>query len=516
MSYSPGLKSLGLQLILSNPWLAVTDIYWDPVSGDDTADGVTSLTPLQTFREIVARYGGTTSPALPFAQSLTIHQLTAQTLNVDAYFFDPKISGGGNFAIIGTTPNRGAPFSPTTVTAKVRSSVGNALRLNGNLPAGLAVGDIITNTTKGSSAKVQAIAGGNATMTQPFANAGLTTVTGFPTFVPDDTWGAGDTYQAKTPILSNAKSMRPVGGDSTNPGGDFGAAWYQGLYIPDASGTPGDSIVTAHPFGCSFVFSLCSFDAEMQINNLDGFECIAVACSFNTFGEMSAGGATGSNSVLAGCAVDTFTFNGSNCIADGDTIVKTNLFVFGGAHSALAVCLLSTGKLAPQPGSACQIFSQSTTGMGNSLVWGPGTVNLASDSAFINSTGGATWANSLKVATLQIEGATTGWTPIAEGSFTLNGITQVDVAGVNGVNAFPAAATIAISLKTVGGTPGVGAPYFSAAQAANAFHVKSVTAGANDVYNWAAMPASGVTLSSANLDIYQALSNPRVGARYSF
>lgn len=68
------------------------------------------------------------------------------------------------------------------------------------------------------------------------------------------------------------------------------------------------------------------------------------------------------------------------------------------------------------------------------------------------------------------------------GTFTLNGVAQVDVTGY-----FPVDARISMSLKTVGTTPGLVSPYFSAAQTANVFHVKSATALANDVYNWFAL-----------------------------
>jgi hypothetical protein len=69
------------------------------------------------------------------------------------------------------------------------------------------------------------------------------------------------------------------------------------------------------------------------------------------------------------------------------------------------------------------------------------------------------------------------------GTFTLNGVTQVDVASA----CILVGAWIAVSLKTVGGTPGTAAPYYSAAQTAGHFFVKSPTAGANDVYNWIAL-----------------------------
>jgi len=69
------------------------------------------------------------------------------------------------------------------------------------------------------------------------------------------------------------------------------------------------------------------------------------------------------------------------------------------------------------------------------------------------------------------------------GTFTLNGVTEVDVAGN-----FPLGALVTWTLKTVGGTPGNSMPYFDKAPIAGHFYVKSTTAGANDVYNWQAVP----------------------------
>jgi hypothetical protein len=66
----------------------------------------------------------------------------------------------------------------------------------------------------------------------------------------------------------------------------------------------------------------------------------------------------------------------------------------------------------------------------------------------------------------------------------------------------------------VGGTAGTQSPYFSAAQIADQFSVKSPTAGANDVYNWCAGPAS-VTITAANLDTYNGLQDINTGARFS-
>lgn len=82
---------------------------------------------------------------------------------------------------------------------------------------------------------------------------------------------------------------------------------------------------------------------------------------------------------------------------------------------------------------------------------------------------------------------TTPWPSVTAGSanfgtFTLNGITEVDVNG-----AFPVYAPIVWSLKTLGSTPNLALPYFDKTQVANHFYVKGVVASANDVFNWQAL-----------------------------
>lgn len=72
-------------------------------------------------------------------------------------------------------------------------------------------------------------------------------------------------------------------------------------------------------------------------------------------------------------------------------------------------------------------------------------------------------------------------TPVASGTLTLNGVTRVATSGN-----FPIDATITLSLKTVGSTPGTAAPYFTGAQTAGTFGLASPTANCNDVYNWQA------------------------------
>jgi hypothetical protein len=348
-------------------WYAKTDVYWDPQAGLDSDTGAVGH-PLRTMAEIVRRYGGP-EPFLPFGQSLTVHQLTAQTVNVDVYYFNPRMTGGGAFAILGTTPNRGAAFSPTTVTAKVQTSVGNALQLTGALPAGLAVGDIVHNITKDSYAKVQAIGGGTATMEQPYAAAGVTTISPVPTLVQDNLWANTDSYQAMIPVLSNFTSLAPSDGSASNPGGAVSVFWLQGLLIPDQSGTAGDSILSIRPLGPSFIASLCTFQTAVALDGLLGNFTALIASTMLSFVYLGS-----VVSVVGGSVGNFISIYGGACALDGDTIFAHSIELFGATHLNIgAIQLLAAASLVIQEnGAAIILHTFLVTETTNALLWGPG------------------------------------------------------------------------------------------------------------------------------------------------
>lgn len=70
---------------------------------------------------------------------------------------------------------------------------------------------------------------------------------------------------------------------------------------------------------------------------------------------------------------------------------------------------------------------------------------------------------------------------LARGTVTLNGTVGQAVA----LTTVEINSHIILSLNTVGGTPTTTAPYVSAIAQGTGFTVKSGTAGANDVYNYA-------------------------------
>jgi hypothetical protein len=185
-----------------------------------------------------------------------------------------------------------------------------------------------------------------------------------------------------------------------------------------------------------------------------------------------------------------------NVIVTGTTTSNASMLV-GSVHLA--------GSLTVDVSATVQV-------LGGGTLWGAGGITLSPNSGLFTSPGN-TFVSSIGDLTgsFKIGTNTNGYTPInaaGGGTFTLNGTTQVNVTGV-----FPANAPVALSLNTVGSTPGPSIPYFSQAQIANNFYVKSGTVSANDVYNWQALPAS-VALTAANMDLYGGLNDPATGARF--
>ena len=246
---------------ITSPWFNVSNWYIDPanISGtaSDSNDGLSAATALLTVAEMIQRYG-TCSPQIPSGQNLTIHQLSAQTLNVDAFWFNPRLSGGGQFVwdALTSAPAVGGNFSPTSVTAKVQTAAGNDLKLNGSLPVGVAAGQIIHNISKASYAMVLSVAGGNATVTQPLT---LPAPNSFASASEVNSWANTDTYQLYQPQGLNWKNMQPEAGDLTAAGAG-GAFWVQGIYLFDASGTPGYSSVVVRPVGIFCTLYACYFE----------------------------------------------------------------------------------------------------------------------------------------------------------------------------------------------------------------------------------------------------------------
>ena len=386
-----------------NPaWYALTDVYLDPVGGNDANSGAVGF-PVKTMAEIIRRYGSD-SPAMNFGQSVTVHQLTAQTAGVDAFFFEPKCSGGGSFLWLATPAAVGGPFSPVSVTAKVQTSAGTDLLLNGGLPGGVAVGQLVYNVTKNSYGFVVGLAAGNATVSQPFAAPALTTPALSPVATEDNTWAALDVYQLTQPLLLNWKDAGAYGGDATAGG----YLWVEGVRIPD----PGVSVWSCAVRGISTTFSLCWWDAFASFDGTSSYGFHVLSC-------VVSGGVTlrgrvafvGGAMNLAGTST-VGLYN--NCAIDGDCIVNGAVTVYNGQCQLGAVHF--SGAVGVVGGSVVYSFA-------GAIVWGAGSMNLGeTDASYYNGVG--LWTSFLKLATLLLNGGGTG------SSFNASAVGNPYVAGI--------------------------------------------------------------------------------------
>lgn len=385
-----------------NPkWYAKTDIYWDPVKGDDEASGDAGQ-PVKTMAEICKRYGtAILSPRIPDGQAVVIHQLNDQALSTDCYAVNPVLLNGAQLAIIADNPQRGVDFSPASMTAAVKDASGVRLSLNGNLPAGIAPGDIVLNVTKKSRAIISKVSSGNATIVQPVTDSSISPMVPFIYPVADNTWTVTDTYRVLRPLISNMQLVSSFGG-FTNAAITSGMVWCQGLYVPDASG--GSSGFTVIPFDGNVYFLSCTFEPfiNFNINFGDAGSLISCLTKSATFLE-------GWGAFLASETLDTLWMQGVNNFPDVGSfchnirIQDVNNFIYE------AGC---DGNVVVEAGAFCALWPNA----GIPALWGPCTVDAVSRGTIWNRSG-TTFANILKVNSLLLDGVGTG-TKYAAGVWT--------------------------------------------------------------------------------------------------
>lgn len=416
-------------------WYAATDVYLKPVTGSDAAVGTSAATALKTMAEVVRRYGSS-SPQLVTGQSLTIHQLEPMPLGVDVFDFNPFLSGAANFLWIATPTLVGAVFSPTTVTAKVATAAGNDLSMTGALPAGIGDGQIIHNNTRGSTAMVKKVLAGVATLSQPFADAGLSTPTPYPTMAEDNGWVNTDSYQLAAPLRCNWQNLRPVGGDTSNAfGGTTGVVLIEGVKFDDVTGTPGNSILEVVPSAIAMMFSSCAFEPLLCTDGTDNFSLNVLGCWMN-------GGL---------CPIYTATVGGAipggalylqyGNVVDGDCIVDAAAYMVGSSNILGSVHFTGNVNSYRGSGAVCQDLG---TG-GGALMWGAGTMNVGAAAGDLNcylgNKSGGLWANCFKMA----------------GNHTLNGV-AFGTPYTTGAAANPFGAAVAITSANLDTGGGAGDP----------------------------------------------------------
>lgn len=477
----------------------------DTNSGTSATCGANGIGPLLTFAQLITRLGST-MPQYPAGQGVSVTQLSAQAANTDFIFFEPRLSSTTTnqaAAIFTVTPVAvGAPQTITVSTAKVRGAPGTLLTLTN--PTGVAINQLMVNTTKSSQAIVDSVAG-TTVMQQPLTTASVTATNVAPVGVSDDTWATGNTVQLYALQNSNLVRWRPVGGNFTSGNAPTGG-WVFTAAIADTSGSGASEYAHQVTSGVN-VLSNCVINTRLHMGGLEGR-----GFGLYVIGSSIVGGVlvTGVNPVMYGGGFAAgFNVIGGGESLQNDTIVHSFMTTSNGYVNIASTSAYADGTWTAQGSYITPI----------GFFWGSYSMTVSPGSVFWNQTGSTFVLKALlTTGTIKLGTATTGQTsPTPVSTFTCNGASQVSVAGALGPpnTNFPANAPITWSLANAnGGTIGATGPAFSQATSASNFFVKCLALDTS-IYSWSAGPASGVTLTPANIDLYNGLSDPNTGARFA-
>jgi len=369
-----------------------SDWYVDWVGGNDKNDGTSPSKAVKTVNGGVVAKWGTTSPIL--AQTTTLHILSPQPLNAEEIVLEPIIEGMVQFIILGT-PQLVASFSLGTVTSKNRTT-NTQFSAAGFTAGGVASFQLVHNTTAGKDSWcfIRSVGAGVAQLTQPLAALvpGVDT-TYFPNPAEVDTWAAGDTVSVYVPCLLNLRAIEITGGGASDAAATSPALWLEYLHIPDASGVPGTSVF-APQWNQYILLQSCFLEAYLSTFQ-PAFQTTLTNCSLY-------GASINNTFVLGGSIHDLGVLATGTNWFDADAIIEaasgiSGEFVMG------AMDLLSS--IAGHGGVYMRLDPLNTYG---AILWGgAGSLNMQSGGTFYN-TSGTTWALSVYVPTLQLNGVATG------------------------------------------------------------------------------------------------------------
>lgn len=358
--------------------------------------------PCKTITEITANRWGTSSPVL--SQNVTIFVLSTEILGQENVVLTPILADGAVFGLIGT-PKLVASFNLGAITAKNRSSH-TLLQSTGFSASGLAVNQLIINTTHASHAWIYALTAPNATITQPLAPITIANASNFPSSMPAevDNWTANDSVSVYTLPLVNIQLFAAQGGQ-TQASTIGGTTWMQYIRVPDFSGSPGNSSYNSSVSSVTIPWIVdSSIEPFAFIRGPDAsgdVGTLAVNDLFLGGASISDGSVVGGLCELYGCSVYQFG------VVDGDVIgteagnnAGINVYeqgFIGLAYSANGINLFNGARA-----KLDSIWYQSPP-----ILWGTGTVNVA-DNSSLEKVDNNTWTTCLLLTTLQIDGLATG------------------------------------------------------------------------------------------------------------
>ncbi len=391
--------------------------YINGSSGNDTTGDGSIGNPFQTYTNGVIPRWGTLTPILH--QATTINISGNQSTNLETAVVTPIISGlNSGISLVGSPANVGSTFVASAGTAPVsQGNPGSDTTVHGVTGSPVA-GQLLFNVTKGSYAIIDTVVGGGVVTTgQPMK---------FTTFwAPDTTWTSGDTFQIQTLPIFNLAIFSPTGGDATSSGLGNNVNF---LHFPEGGSTPGASSTTIQGIGCPAFVSLCTFDdfAIVSSSTNAGWNSAAIgiyAAAGGVFQGLNNSGDLGEGSAIfvQGGTLNSNAFGVEfvGAQVQNDVIIRGTTVVRGASY--LAAHIIGTVTVF----DGITRFINFPAG-----VWGAGTLNVENN-ACVRTNSGQSYTNRCQVATLQLNGQTTGtsYTPGSPGVFvdgrTIN-VTNLD------------------------------------------------------------------------------------------
>lgn len=414
------------------------DWYVDWAAGNDKNPGTPAL-PVKTIAGGIVAKWGTDSPELP--QTTTIHLVNSQPVGAEQVVLEPTMLGQSQLVFAGNPSVNGAAFALGAVTAKNRAT-NTLLQIAGF--AGKTPGQLVINPARGNSrCMILAVSGGGvATLTQPLepVTPGVTTAY-FATPAERDDWALGDVVQVYDTTTVNLIDIA-AHGTETNPAYTAGAAvWFQGLHIPDPSGTVGTDCFCPEFEGGYVLFSDCFVEMFGQMQPTTFLNsCI------NT---MFANGGQFEETYFAGGTI-TGTYGGffqhQNWM-DGDFILDTPSSGTGLIYAGF-VAISAAGAMILHPGTSMEVRTNQYPAATGGVLYGAGSLSLQANSSFVRRNPTPNWVTCLRVATLSMAGGAAGASGYIGGGLFTDGvaITPANMDVYGGLQVLPTGARFAQDL----------------------------------------------------------------------
>jgi hypothetical protein len=394
--------------------------------------------PIVTFGELIYHRLGTPSPQIPYGQSVTFNLLSPQTAGVDAIFFEPFLSGGGQAIFTGfaalTSP--GATFASGNLSggfgySGATPTAGGTPMVIAGVPSYVVAKTLLYNSARTSYAFVDSVLSTNATMQQPQTSASTTTTTAIPSPAVDNDWVAGDTITPYTLPLVNMKRWSPVGSDLTS-GGQPTSGWvlFTRIYDPSGATTSAYNFFTQSAIN---VLSIDQIDTRLDFSILGGrsSSSYAIGCTVQGqllgviygFGIYGGGYATGAQ--LSGAGGETIT---NNALIHGSVVVSSlalvgNVFadgtwsVFPGGTVDATAIFFGSYNVTVDPGATYWNNTGSTFALKALLTTGTLKLGTATTGSSYNP-GTGIWTSAVSITPANIDTNSGLQDPISGARFT--------------------------------------------------------------------------------------------------